>query len=90
MEQNQDLQQRLTSVPGLGTIDLQHLTSPPGRELMPIIAATLDAIDSSTLPAVAQRELTALFMDNLVQDATRRHTELLLVLRIARESRDPH
>jgi len=50
---------------------------------MRLIAAGLDAIERSDLPRPARRELTGMFVDNLVRDAARRHGELLLVLRLA-------
>ena len=50
---------------------------------MPLIAAGLDAIERSDLPRNAKRELTSMFIDNLIHDTTRRHSELLLVLRLA-------
>jgi transcriptional regulator with XRE-family HTH domain len=82
-EQDRGLRQRLAAIPGLGTIGARELTEANGQELLPIIAASLDAIEASDLPSPARRELTSMLIGNLVHDASRRHTELLLILRIA-------
>jgi transcriptional regulator with XRE-family HTH domain len=77
------MRQRLTAIPGLGPIGAQALTSADGQELLPLVAAGLDAIERSDLPNSAKRDLTAMFIDNLINDAARRHSELLLLLHIA-------
>jgi len=51
--------------------------------LLPLIAAGLDAIEHSDLPSAARRELASTFVDNLIHDATRRYSEMLLLLRLA-------
>ena len=78
-----DLRQRIASIPGLGAANVQALSSADDSELLPLIAAGLDAIEHSELPKIAKRELTSLFVGNLIHDAARRHSELLLILRIA-------
>jgi transcriptional regulator with XRE-family HTH domain len=82
-DQDQNLRRRLAAIPGLGTIGAQGLASPDGQELLPLIAASLDAIDRSDLTTTAKRELTAMFTAGLIHDAVRRHNELLLMLRLA-------
>lgn len=82
-DQDQDLRQRIAAIPGLGTIGMQGLVNTQGQELLPLIAAGLDAIDRSDLSRTAERELTAMFTAGLIQDAARRHSELLLMLRLA-------
>jgi len=89
MEQDRGLRQRLAAVPGLGAITAHLLSGTDGQELLPIIAAGLDAIDNSDLPGQSKRELTAMFTDNLINDAARRHAELLLTLRIAARASHP-
>ena len=83
LDQEQDLQIRLSSVPGLGAIMTQQVTAADATELLPIIASALDAIDASGLAPPARRELTRHFITNLTHDAQRRHAELLLILRLA-------
>jgi transcriptional regulator with XRE-family HTH domain len=82
-EQQRGLQRRLTAVPGLGALTGPPLPDVGREELLPVIAAGLDAIEHSALPSSAQRELTSMFVDNLIHDARRRHTELILMLRLA-------
>ncbi len=83
LDQDRDLRRRIAAVPGLGSFAGLSLPSTDGTELLPLIAAGLDAIDTSSLPATARRELTRLFADNLLHDAARRYSELVLMLRIA-------
>jgi len=83
LEQDRDLRQRIAAVPGLGALAGLPLPGADNNELLPLIAAGLDAIDTSGLPAAARRELTAMFVGNLLHDAARRYSELLLMLRIA-------
>jgi transcriptional regulator with XRE-family HTH domain len=80
------MRRRLTAIPGLGPIGTLTLTSADGQELLPLIASGLDAIEYSDIPGPAKRDLTAMFIDNLIHDAARRHSELLLILRIAAAS----
>jgi len=80
------MRQRLTAIPGLGPLGTEALTNADDQELLPLIAAGLDAIEQSDLPKAAKRDLTAMLIDNLVHDAARRHSELLLILRIATTS----
>ena len=82
-DQDQDLRRRIAAVPGLGAIGAMDLPGNDGRELLPLIAAGLDAIERSDLPPAARRELTAMFTAGLLHDAARRHSELLLILRLA-------
>jgi transcriptional regulator with XRE-family HTH domain len=82
-EEQRGLRQRIEAVPGLGATVGQQLTGSGSEQLFPIIVAGLDAIESSSLPAAAQRDLTSMFVGNLVNDATRRHAELILLLRLA-------
>ena len=79
----QDLRHRLAAIPGLGVLGAWELPGIDGQEVLPLIAAGLDAIDSSGLPASARRELASMFTRNLLHDAARRHSELLLMLRLA-------
>lgn len=82
LSQRQDMRHRLAAVPGLGAIgDL--LNRACSEELMPVIAAGLDEIERSDLPKNAKRELTSFFVANLIHDATRRRSELQLLLRLA-------
>ena len=81
--QERDLRRRIAAIPGLGTIGAQALSGTDGEELLPLIAAGLDAIERSDLPKTAKRELTSMFVDNLIHDAARRYSELLLMLRLA-------
>jgi transcriptional regulator with XRE-family HTH domain len=86
IEQQRELRRRITAIPGLGTLGTQPLTGTDGKELLPLIAEGLDAIDHTELPHAAKRELTAMFVDNLIHDAARRHSELQLILRLAAAS----
>ena len=83
LEQDRDLRHRLSAVPGLGFLAGQLQPASAAKELLPAIAASLAAIESSGLSDAARRELTELYVGNLRHDATRRHSELLLLLRIA-------
>ena len=84
LQEEGDLRQRITAIPGLGAI---IPPVPDSQELLSLIASGLEAIEHSPLPKAAQRELTGMFVDNLCHDAARRHTELLLVLRVAAADR---
>lgn len=86
LDQDRQLRHRIAAIPGLGVIAGQPLSGTDGTELLPIIAAGLDAIEHSDLPRAAQRELTSMFVDNLIHDTARRHRELLLTLRLAASS----
>lgn len=81
--QQRSLFRRLAVVPGIGAIDWLPERATQITELLPAIAASLDAVDASSLPEAARRDLTSLFIDNLTHDAARRHSELLLILRMA-------
>jgi transcriptional regulator with XRE-family HTH domain len=83
LEHGRGLRTRISAIPGLGVVGTHPLTGTDGAELLPLIAEGLDAIEHSNLPKGAKRELTSMFVDNLIHDAVRRHTELLLMLRIA-------
>jgi transcriptional regulator with XRE-family HTH domain len=83
------IRHRLAAIPGLGPIDAQALTRANGQELLPLIASGLDTIEQSDLSTAAKRDLTAVFVDNLIHDAVRRHSEMLLILRIATASSHP-
>ena len=83
LEQERELRRRLTAIPGFGDIGTEPVTGTDGQELLPLIAESLDAIERSKLPASAQHDLTAMFIDNLIHDAARRHAELRLILRLA-------
>ncbi len=83
VEQERDLRHRIAAIPGLGVIEAQLPPDTDGKDLLPLIAAGLDAIERSDLPCTARRELTSTFVDNLIHDATRRYSELLLLLRLA-------
>lgn len=85
-EEQRGLRQRLAAVAGLGAVADQPLPDAGSEELFPIIVAGLDAIERSSLPAAGQRELTSMFVGNLVNDATRRHAELVLLLRLTASS----
>ena len=89
LDQGRDLRQRIAAIPGLGSIGAQALSGSGGEELLPLIAAGLDAIEGSDLPKAAKRDLTGIFTDNLIHDAARRHNELLLILRLAAAGSDP-
>jgi transcriptional regulator with XRE-family HTH domain len=80
----QVLGQRLAAIPGLGFLaGPPRPEAGPGGELLPLVASGLDAIDASTLSARTKNQITGLFVDNLRHDTTRRHNELLLMLRLA-------
>jgi hypothetical protein len=84
------LGQRLAAVPGLGVIADFALPGGPGTgELLPLIVHGLEAIRTSRLTTRAKQELTSLFADNLLHDATRRYNELLLMLRLAERGSRP-
>lgn len=83
LETEHGLRKRITAIPGLGVVGTQQLTGTDGKQLLPLIAESVDAIEHSHLPAAAKRELTGMFVDNLIHDAARRQAELLLMLRIA-------
>jgi transcriptional regulator with XRE-family HTH domain len=89
LDQERDLRQRIAAIPGLGAIGAQSLSDTDGKDLLPLIAAGLDAIERSDLPKTARRELTSLFVGNLIHDATRRHSEMLLLLRLAAGASQP-
>jgi transcriptional regulator with XRE-family HTH domain len=86
IEQERELRRRITAIPGLGTLGSHPLTGADGKELLPLIAEGLDAIEHSGLPHAAKRELTGMFVDNLINDAARRHSELQLILRLVAAS----
>jgi transcriptional regulator with XRE-family HTH domain len=90
LNRDQNLRRRIASVPGLGFIGDLQLMSADGQELLSLVAAGLDDLNSSSLPTKAQQELTTLFVDNLIRDAARRVSELRLMLRIAEEAVRPH
>jgi transcriptional regulator with XRE-family HTH domain len=82
-EREGTIRQRLAAIPGLGAIGPHVLTSADGHELLPLVSSGLDAIENSDLPTATKRDLSALYVDNLIHDAARRHSELLLILRLA-------
>ena len=51
--EERDLQRGIATIPGLGTSGAQVLSGTDGEELIPIIAAGLDAIGRSDLPETA-------------------------------------
>jgi transcriptional regulator with XRE-family HTH domain len=78
------LGQRLAAIPGLGFLAGQLRPEAAARsDLLPLIVGGLDAIDASALSTRTKNEITSVFIDNLRHDATRRHNELLLLLRLA-------
>lgn len=81
-EQRQSLGRRLSRVPGIGQIGWPERTTEI-NELLPAIAAALDQIETSELPAPAKRDLTSMLVSNLTHDVARRHHELRLLLRLA-------
>jgi transcriptional regulator with XRE-family HTH domain len=89
LEQERDLRQRIAAIPGLGAVSAQLLHDTDGKDLLPLIAAGLDAIERSDLPGTTRRELTSTFVDNLIHDATRRYSEMLLLLRLAAGASQP-
>jgi transcriptional regulator with XRE-family HTH domain len=80
--QQRELRHRLAAVPGLGAVS-DLLNRAGSEELLPLLAAGLDEIERSDLPANGKRELTGFFIGGVIQDATRRYSELLLMLRLA-------
>ena len=88
--QEQQLSDRLATIPGLGSVARQvHPENGIRFDLLPLIAMGLDTIDASKLTTRVKREITSLFLDNLRHDATRRHNELLLMLRLAEGAPPP-
>jgi transcriptional regulator with XRE-family HTH domain len=88
--QEQQLGDRLAAIPGLGSVASQvHSENGIRSDLLPLIASSLDTIDASQLTTRIKSEITALFLDNLHHDATRRHNELLLMLRLAEGAPPP-
>jgi transcriptional regulator with XRE-family HTH domain len=85
LDRDRDLRQRIAAIPGLGAIGAQALSGTDGQEVPTLIAAGLDAIDRTDLPGTAKREITRMFVDNLIHDTARRHAKLLFVLRLATE-----
>ena len=79
------LRRRFSAIPGLGSLETSRMASPDGQELLSLIGDGLDAIDRSNLPEAAKRDLTRMYVDGLISDATRRHSELVLVIRLASE-----
>jgi len=90
LDQQQEMHQRLTAIPGLGAIATPPLVGTDNQELLPLITTGLDAIEESRLTDAAQQELTRMFVDNLCHDAARRLTELLLILRLATGTQQPN
>lgn len=84
--QEHDLRRRLRTIPGIGALGDHKAQATDGKNLLSLVAASLDNIDTSSLSASAKQELTAMFIDNLVHDATRRSGELALMLRLATEA----
>jgi transcriptional regulator with XRE-family HTH domain len=86
----QALAGRLAGIPGLGFLAGQARPEAGVRaDLLPLVASGLDAIDASTLSTRTRNQITGLFIDNLRHDATRRHHELLLMLRLAEDASPP-
>jgi transcriptional regulator with XRE-family HTH domain len=84
------LGERLAGIPGLGFLTGQARQEAGVRgELLPLVASGLDAIDASKLGTRTKNQITGLFIDNLRHDATRRHSELLLMLRLAEGAAPP-
>jgi len=88
-EQEHGLRKRISAVPGLSVLTDLPLPNEDDEELLPLIAEALDAIEDSDLPKAAKRDLTNMFVDNLIHDATRRYSELLLVLRLTAGGSQP-
>jgi transcriptional regulator with XRE-family HTH domain len=87
---HQQLGERLAGIPGLGFLAGQGPPEAGVRaDLLPLVASGLDAIDASALSARTRNQITGLFLDNLRHDATRRHHELLLMLRLAEGAAPP-
>ena len=80
--QQQEMRQRLATVPGLGELG-SLLPNAGSEELLPLIVDGLDAIEQQRSSQNAKRELTSFFIDSLIHDASRRHSELQLMLRLA-------
>lgn len=80
------LHDRLSAVPGLGVLGRDLRRDVASEELLPIVAAGLDAIEQSELPATVKRDLASMFVENLAHDAGRRYGELTLILRLAGDS----
>lgn len=87
-DRQRGLRDRLADVPGLGALSRDLWRDDADEELLPIIAAGLDAIEQSELAPAAKRDLTSMFVENLAHDADRRCAELTLILRLA-ERRNP-
>ena len=83
LEHEGGLRKRIAAIPGLGVAGVHPLTGTDGKEMLPLIAEGLDAIEHANLPNAAKRDFTSMFVDNLIHDAVRRHAKLLLMLRIA-------
>ena len=83
VEHERGLRQRIAAVPGLGTLTGPPLPDVADEELLPLVGRALDAIEHSDLARTAKRELTRFFVGNLISDASRRYSELLLTLRLA-------
>ena len=84
------LGERLAGIPGLGFLARQaQPDAAAGADLLPLIASGLDAIDASDLSTRTRNQISGLFIDNLRHDATRRHNELLLMLRLAEQATPP-
>jgi|HubBroStandDraft_1064217.scaffolds.fasta_scaffold162967_1 transcriptional regulator with XRE-family HTH domain len=83
LDHQQELSRRLAAIPGVGVAATHLLPTAELTELLPAIAASLGRIDASSLPEAAKRDLTGWLVSNLINDVARRHTELLLLLRIA-------
>jgi transcriptional regulator with XRE-family HTH domain len=83
LDHQQELSRRLAAIPGVGATARYLLPGAEFTELLPAIAASVGRIDASSLPDAAKRDLTGWLVSNLINDVTRRHTELLLLLRIA-------
>ncbi len=88
-EQSHGLRQRMAAIAGMGDLTGLRLPSDGDEELIPLIAAGLDAIEHSDLSKATKGEFTSLFVDNLIHDATRRYSELLLMLRLAGSGSQP-
>ena len=58
--------------PGLVVVGTHPPTGTDGKEMHPLIAEGLDAIERANLANAAKRELTSMFVDNLIYDAARR------------------
>jgi transcriptional regulator with XRE-family HTH domain len=85
-ERERTLRRGLASIPGIGSIGLQPLPSTDDEELLPLVARALNAIEGSSVTPIAKRDLTTMFVDNVIHDAARREAELLLILRVVNGS----